>query len=102
MNTIKIVTILLSTILLVSCRVEINPAINCDYSFEFDRCRCRCYSLPDLKSISDLSCKWPNGEAFTSGNYPADKCEGLVGFLSDDVATEIMPKLKYYKRKYKW
>lgn len=75
---------------LVSCVHQIRPSVLCDISFEFKRCRCRLYDLENLKSLE------------TPKDYPLNKCEGIAGFYSKDIAIEILPKIKAKKRHYHW
>lgn len=54
----------------------------CDFSLQFDRCRCRNYDLDKIKAASEPV------------NYPIEECEGLMGFFPEDVAEHILPKVK--------
>jgi len=80
-------TMMLSMIFLVSCvNPTIKPKMLCDISFKKDRCRCRMYDLEKLKSITEPQ------------NYDLEYCEGITGFFIEDVAEEILPKVKAKKR----
>jgi hypothetical protein len=91
----KVITILLLTISLVSCRSierqmickelknqEIKPVTLCDISFQFNRCRCRTFNFN----------KWQALDAPV--NLPIEACEGMAGFKLEEIATEISPKIK--------
>ncbi len=94
MRTLMIV---LSMIFLNSCKApSIKPRPLCDVSIIFDRCRCRCYDLMQIKEVDDALC----GEDFVSGNGPAHECEGLGGFDLDDIAENINPWAKETKEYY--
>lgn len=54
----------------------------CDISFSFNRCRCRMVDLNTLKSKSEPI------------NYDLEYCEGFAGFRLEDIAEEIVPKVK--------
>ena len=93
---IKFQTIFLSSLLLLSCKggPTIRPQIMCDVSFQFDRCRCRCYDVMNIKTTEDKFC----GETFQSGNYPIESCEGVSGFKLEQWANPIIPFMKEGKR----
>jgi len=82
---------------LISCQSpKINPKILCDISFQFDRCRCRCFDIMEIGVTDDIRC----GEGFASGNYPLGTCEGFSGFILEDWATDILPWGKETRRYY--
>lgn len=80
---------------------EIKPLPLCDISFQFNRCRCRCFkfstweSLP-LNECKDLEGVEEAGYPVTNGavNFPLKYCENLSGFSLDDMANEVRPKIK--------
>lgn len=65
----------------------------CDISFQFNRCKCRCFDFNNWSEIDDRACKWRYGD-FSSGEYPLEACEGIAGFFVDDIAVEVKPKVK--------
>lgn len=87
MKKTKILITTLFLIFLSSCKTKFGKYTMCEVSFEFDRCLCFTYDLDKLKSEDDAK------------EYPLSYCDGIVGFNIDDVAKEILPKAKYYKRK---
>lgn len=97
MITINKTMITLLTIFLVSCPgPQIKPRLMCDISFQFNRCRCRCYDLEKLKETEPEKCgidsenkKW---------NEEIEFCEGISGFYLEDIATHIIPKIKEKKQ----
>lgn len=121
MKTIKLIMILLWMIFLTSCKsqivcsqikeAEIVPTPMCDISFQFNRCRCRCFDLnrwdslplrycPDMRvelGFVDYSDSFAKEKKFSSTeavNLPLNACEGLVGFNYKHIASNIRPKVK--------
>lgn len=95
----KILTILLLTISLASCRAlerkmvcaeldkqKIKPVQMCDWNEKFDRCRCRTMDFNSWSALSEAE------------NFPRSYCDKLAGFKLDVVATEIKPKIKAVNR----
>ena len=66
----------------------------CDISFKFNRCRCRCFNVNNFSTVNDQYC----GEAFKSGNYNLEYCDGLSGFHINDWLEEVKPKIKLLDR----
>ena len=86
-------------IFLISCRgPSIKPKILCDISFQFDRCRCRCFDLMKLKTTDPMQCKIVSERK--SWNLPLIECDEISGFNSKVIAKKILPKLKKIKRHY--
>lgn len=75
-------------------RYAVKPLPMCDVSFHFSRCRCRCFNLNTFSQVDDSKC----GDDFESGNFPLEKCEDISGFLADDWAKEVRPKIKAINR----
>jgi len=69
---------------------RMKPMIHRDLSIKFQRCRIRCFNFNTMKTIKDKHC----GDDFRSGNYGMEMCHGLAGFLNDDWAIELKPKVK--------
>lgn len=67
-----------------------------DISIKFDRCRVRCFSIDKFVQVNDRYC----GEAFKSGNYSLEKCEGVAGFTNRAWAIEAKPKIKKRRNLY--
>lgn len=84
---IKLIMIASLMIFFTSCNPRIGVKRMCDISFQFDRCRCRDYDVDRLRAVSEAV------------NYPIEECEGVTGFFIDDVAKDILPKVKYHIRK---
>lgn len=118
MLTIGIVT----TFLVSSCRgiKPLRPQIRYDVSFQFNRCRVKCFNPDTLKDTKDTDCNryykredWPNpipdyfeleereGKSkfwFKGGNYTLEQCDDLVGIKKSDYAIEIRPYVRKVKR----
>ena len=93
----KILIILLSMTFLSNCKApKIKPQVLCDVSIEFDRCRCRCYDLMQIKAVDDSKC----GDEFVSGDYDLNKCDGVAGFHINVIAEKINPCAKETKEFY--
>ena len=86
----------------------------CDMSFQFDRCRCRCWDIKKTKTVDPERCskeiinhmgqnehdEWIGSEKW-SYNYPLVKCDMFSGYHLDTWATYIIPKIheaKQYKK----
>ena len=106
---IKLITIILSTIFLTSCKnqklickeidnAKVNPVIMYDVSFVFNRCRARCFDVNEWKTLPISNCPRliDDTEDLTaeSVNYEIEKCEGVAGFAIEDIAREIRPNVK--------
>ena len=118
MKIINLSMILLLTISLSSCRTaivcsqinsaQIKPLKLCDASFQFNRCRCRCFDMNKWQTLPLNQCGMElnhNEEGVNkilgvteqlsdTVNYPLEACDGFVGFNADDMANEIRPKIK--------
>jgi len=98
MRLIKIVTILALMTFLNSCRKvpSLKPLVQCDISFAYDRCRCRCYNLMSAKTVAPENCNIEDvvGSAW---NAPIEDCENFAGFHAKDWALHIIPYLKSAK-----
>lgn len=68
----------------------------CDVSFQYNRCRCRCFNLTEYKRVEDAQC----GEDFESGDYDLEQCEGLAGFIAEEWPREVEPKIKKLQNLY--
>jgi len=100
MKTTRILIIILSTLFLISCKTKIicaqvrknkiDHVPICDISFQFDRCRCRCFNLNDWDTVRDEKC----GDDFVGGDFPVEVCEGIAGFYPSVMALELKPKIK--------
>jgi len=103
---------------------QIKPVPMCDISFQFNRCRCRCFdynkweTLPDLKHcknfeelvvkksgfLNNLIVKTTrvvkideNGnvkESYQAKDFPIEYCEGIAGPFLSDIATNVRPNIK--------
>jgi len=99
MKRIKAITISLLMTFSISCKgPKIKPKILCDVSFEFDRCRCRCYDLMKIKTTEPIRCDIDSESK--AWNLPIEECEGITGFYAKDLTKKILPKLKKIKRHY--
>jgi len=99
MKKIKMITISLLTIFSISCKgPKIKPKIMCDVSFEFERCRCRCYDLMNIKTTSPERCDVESNEE--NWNLPIEYCDEITGFYAEDLAKKIIPKARKIKRHY--
>ena len=99
MKTIKLIMIGLLTIFSISCKgPKIKPKIMCDISFEFERCRCRCYDLMNIKTTSPKRCNVESEE--DNWNLPIESCDEISGFFIQDLAKKIIPKARKIKRHY--
>lgn len=99
MKTIKIITIGLLTIFSISCKgPKIKPQIMCDISFQFERCRCRCYDLMNIKTTSPKRCGVESHEE--NWNLPILACDEISGFYIENLAKKIIPKARKIKRYY--
>ena len=91
----KLLTIVLLTTFLVSCRsierrmicseldnYQIKPIEMCDINIKFYRCRCRQFDFNSWEALSEPI------------NHPLEYCDKLVGFNINDIAVEIKPKIK--------
>jgi hypothetical protein len=85
-------TILLLTLFLSSCLTcpKIKPRVSCDVSFQFDRCRCRCFDISKVKAVDSKLC----GVDWNSDvkDFPLQSCEGIAGFYLEDIAIHIKPE----------
>ena len=74
----------------------------CDISFQFNRCRCRCFDYNKWEASTLRSCSGlvDEGEETKkiNGIQVVDKplmyCEGVAGFFLEDAAQEIKPNIK--------
>lgn len=126
-----LITILLTTFFLSSCRsverrvicgeiniYQIKPVPMCDISFQFNRCRCRCFDYNQWTTISDINqCaqfnenlpfkkydpplvainKILNGEitrVISVKDYPLEYCDGIAGSFLSDIAKDVRPNIK--------
>lgn len=99
MRIILISTTLLSTLFLSSCLTtcpKIKPRLSCDVSFQFNRCRCRCLDIENLKEVDPKLCSldWDSSPK----NFPLNQCEGIAGFYLEDIATHIRPEARELKQ----
>lgn len=127
MTTIKgLTTVLLMTFFLASCKdkivcaqiesSKIKPLVLKDISFQFDRCRIRCFDIntynvlsmdkcPDTyeyfltrEELSQFSAQEFKDfkkylKTLTSSDLPITACEGLSGFDIKDWAVQIKPAI---------
>jgi len=84
----------------------IKPLVLYDVSFQFNRCRARCFNANKWITLPINSC--PELSAYASDypetfqitkdgetvNLPLEQCEGVSGFYLNDMATELRPKIK--------
>lgn len=112
MKTTKLITTILLTIFLVSCKgPRIKPQVIGDISFQFERCRLTCFDIMKMSSTRKEKCnitkKIPKefpifyseeydeeGDRylkFNPGNYSLQVCDGLIGFHVDTYATKVKP-----------
>ncbi len=74
---------------------KIKPIILSEVSFEFMRCRIRCFDFNEWKELDMKQCK--GFESLTdekSINLPIEACDGIAGFSNEDMAIEVKPKIK--------
>ena len=96
----RLITIVLLTIFLTSCKTkivckqikknQIDYVVIHNVKIKYKHCKVQCFDLNNWKTVDDVQC----GENFEGGNYPLDYCEGVMGFYVDDMAKEIRPKVK--------
>ena len=105
---------------LVCSEIENNlipPLILSDISFQFNRCRIRCFDFNEWRELSMDKCPQAYGyfkpseelEAMNerelknfkaelskilSTDLPIEACDGLAGFSNEDMALEIKPRIK--------
>lgn len=79
-------------------KAEIKPLMLFDISFQFNRCRGRCF---DLNTWSNLPINQCIGESEflpiienNSVNYPLEYCDGIAGFTIEDMALNVRPNIK--------
>lgn len=106
MKIIKRLTIILLILFsITSCKTKIvcsqiesakiAPLILYDISFQFNRCRARCFDLNKWVTLPLNQCAGMEGYNLSeSANLPLESCEGVAGFSIDDMAKEIRPKIK--------
>lgn len=115
--TTKLITITLLTIFLVSCKnqklicneiksVRVPPVVLKDVSFQFMRCRARCFdvnkweALPiaNCPEISHFDLNYDTNDLLNGSNevvnLPLQECEGLAGFSIYDIGLFIKPTVK--------
>lgn len=123
----KIINLTMTILLTISCASckgpQIRPQVNGDISINFNRCRVRCFSLMEAKTVEDKKCnryykinRSPDVFAeyyeleqtrkqdvlkFVSGNYPLNVCDKMTGVFAEPFAKEIKPwakkTIQYYK-----
>lgn len=97
--------ILLSMTFLVSCKqkiiceqvkgAQIKPIIMKDISFQFNRCRLRCFDFNKWAELPMNKCEgFAQLTEEKSINLPLEVCDELVGFDLEDIALEVKPKIK--------
>lgn len=112
---IMIVALMIS---LGSCR-SLRPQIVADISFQFDRCRVRCFDFEKVKEVGQDKCdRFPktipeayadyfseatNSKGYTyltfkKGNYSLGTCDMLIGVSAIDYANEIRPWAKSVRK----
>lgn len=76
-------------------RHQIVPVKSCDISFQFDRCRCRCFDFNSWERLDLSECKeFAPLTGNRSVDFPILECEGLSGFYLEDAAIKIRPQVK--------
>lgn len=98
---------------------KIEPIKSCDISFQFDRCRCRCFDFNKWQALDAKFCPEFNNEVilnivrftddkgirvakavatkterFQAVDYPIEHCEGLSGYNIKDAAIKVRPNVK--------
>lgn len=86
----KSIMMLLTILSISSCasikRPVIKPSMLCDISIKHKRCRCRLYDLNNMEAIEEPE------------DFPVEQCEGITGFYIEELAQDILPKLRWNKR----
>lgn len=104
----KIILITLATFLGTSC-VSLKPSLNCEPSFTFSHCLCRCYNLKKTKMVKVKKCKdeivkykrfgpdayddWLADDTLQK-KFPLASCDKFSGHHLDRWATYLVPKAK--------
>lgn len=129
---LKTITMLLMMFSLNACRsfetkvvceqieqYKIEPIKACDISFQFNRCRCRCFDFNKWQALDAKMCPDFNNkvikqivrftddagvitaknistkeERFQAVDFPIEHCEGLSGYNIKDAATKVRPNVK--------
>ena len=89
----KKITILIWTALLSSCQCfQIKPKVVCDISFQFNRCRCRCIDVKNIKELDPKKCDldWESRQL----DFKLEHCDGLVGFHYEDLIAHVIPEAR--------
>lgn len=109
MKIIKLITIILPMIFLISCKTKIIcgqinsarivPVMLYDVSFQFNRCRGRCFDVNEWKTLPINRCIGELDSQYipvidNAINYPLEYCDGVAGFSLDDMSENIRPKVK--------
>ena len=95
-----IMMLLIPLLISTTCQApRIKPQIVCDYSYQFDRCRCRCYDNMKLKRVPPIECN----QFFDEEEWEISlhECDGLTGWFIDDVNIEVLPWAKKTRQYYK-
>lgn len=122
---LKLIILLLMTFCLSGCRTfetklvcgqiakhQIKPLPMCDVSFQFARCRCRCFDYNSWDAINLKTCerfkdevptlvkevREINGEKIIKEvevvDFNIGYCEGVAGFFVSDAALHVKPQIK--------
>lgn len=87
--------------------LEVKPLVMKDASFQFNRCRWRCFNFNTWDALPVKSCpEMPQdlpifylvnkktGDKSEAVNMPLETCEGVAGFDVKDMANYIRPNIK--------
>lgn len=87
-----------------SAEIKFHPMY--DVSFQFNRCRVRCFDINKWETVEASLCKeldgyLPQVQSFTENkktfegiNLPIKECEGIAGFKLEDIAADVRPNIK--------
>ena len=99
MIAIRMIMIVILMICLISCETpSFKPVLQCDISFKFDRCRCRCFDINKMETVGPKECGFDID--VPDWNLSPEMCEGFVGFHYETWGRDIIPKAKELYRYY--
>lgn len=66
----------------------------CEISFQFVRCRCRCFDYNNWNTVPLNKCERFAGEVGNTKDFELSYCDGIDGSFLSDEATAIRPNVK--------
>lgn len=84
---------MLLMIFLISCNAHIRPQLLRDISFQFDRCRIRCWDIANQETIPFQMCD-DRYQSKGAIDFPIEYCDGIAGFKLEVIAEYILPDVK--------